>query len=75
MTVASKSQRDAKLDDLEVAVKEWRDRKKERLETQVTLAKRVLLGRTGAERLNNETVVQATDLLVDEIEEFLTGGG
>jgi len=75
MTVASKSQRDAKLDDLETAVKEWRDKKKKRLEEQVTLAKRVLLGRTDAERLNNETVVQATDLLVDEIEEFLTGGG
>jgi len=75
MAVASKEKRDGRLDDLEKAVKEWRDRRKEYLENQAELAKRVLRGRTGSQRLNNETVEQANDLVVTEIEEFLTGGG
>lgn len=75
MTTASKSDRDARLDDLEKAVKEWSERRAKQLDDQVELAKRVLRGRTGSQYVNNKTVERASDLLVTEIEEFLTGGG
>lgn len=75
MTVASKTDRDSRLDDLKEAVTNWRTKKRRQLEDQLELAERVLKGRKGSQGLNNTSVQQASSLLVDEIEEFLTGGG
>ena len=54
------------------ATEEWRDKRLKELEDKVTLAKRILQGRRGSERLANGTVISATALVADEIEDFLT---
>lgn len=72
--MASKAERDARLDELEAATKEWATNERKRLKAQVALSKKILRGRTGSERLNNTTVKAANELLVDEIDEYLTGG-
>lgn len=69
----SKAERDARLDTLTSAVKDWANKRREYLNNQLSFSKRVLKGRTGAERLNNASVEMASDLLVDEISQFLTG--
>ncbi len=69
----SKAERDARLDMLASAVRDWSKKRQEYLSNQLSFAKRVLKGRTGAERLNNASVEMASTLLVDEISKFLTG--
>ena len=69
----SKADRDARLDTLASAVKDWATKRREYLNNQLSFAKRVLKGRTGQERLNNASVEMASSLLVDEISQFLTG--
>ena len=71
--MADKGARDARLGELEKAVTDWATARRKYLNGQLTFGKAVLKGRTGAERLNNVTVSSASDLLVDEIESFLTG--
>jgi hypothetical protein len=73
MAVASQADRNAVLDELATAVKQWRDNRRRQLEDQVSLSKTILKGRTGSQRLQNETVTQCSSLVIDEIEEFLTG--
>lgn len=73
MAVASQAERNARLDELAAAVKQWRDKRVLRLEDQVALGRKILRGRRGAQGLQNETTKQASALLVDEIEDFLTG--
>ena len=69
----SKKERDARLDKLQTAVESWADKETERLEKEVVLMKKILKGRTGSERLNNTTVAGASDLLVEELNDFLSG--
>jgi hypothetical protein len=71
--VASKEERDARLDELATATTEWATKRRNQLQAQVAFSKALLKGRTGAERLNNKSVETASNLLVDEIEQFLTG--
>lgn len=71
--MASKAERDARLDALAQATKDWATRRREYLKNQVAFAKRVLKGRTGSERLAQATVKATTDLVVDEIDQFLRG--
>lgn len=71
--MATQTERNARLDELVDATKAWSKKRQKELNDQVSFAKRVLRGRTGSERLNNETVTKASDLLVDEIDTFLTG--
>jgi|RifCSP16_2_1023846.scaffolds.fasta_scaffold00001_13 hypothetical protein len=71
--MTDKQRRDEVLDELEVATKQWRDKHRRRLEDQVKLAQNILKGRNGPQRLQDETTKQASALLVDEIEAFLTG--
>lgn len=73
MATPSKEARDARLDDLAAAVAEWADRRQKSLDAQVSLSKRMLKGRTGAERLSASTTAQAASLTVDELDQFLTG--
>jgi hypothetical protein len=71
--MASKVARDARLTELVTKVNEWADKKQESLDRQVVRGKAILRGRTGAERLNNESVSSASILLTDEIGKFLQG--
>lgn len=73
MAVPSQEARDGRLDELSGAVKAWATRRRKQLNDQVSFGKRLLRGRTGADRLNNTTVKQASALLVDEIDQFLAG--
>jgi len=71
--MASKAERDARLDALAKATTDWAARRREYLKNQVAFAKRVLKGRTGSERLAQATVTATTNLVVDEIDQFLRG--
>lgn len=71
--MASKAARDARLTELVTSVNVWADKKQENLDRQVVRGKAILRGRTGAERLNNESVSSASILLTDEIGKFLQG--
>lgn len=71
--MATQEERNARLDELATATKEWATSERARLNKQVTLSKRMLKGRTGAERLNNTSVTTANVLLVDEINQYLAG--
>ncbi len=73
MAIADKEARDARLDELATATTEWAAKKRKRLQDQVAFSKALLKGRTGGERLNNTVVTSATNLLVDELNDFLTG--
>lgn len=71
--MANKAERDARLDELATATKAWAKKRREQLQTQVSFAKRTLKGRTGSERLAKASVSATTTLVVDQINEFLTG--
>lgn len=66
--------RNARLDSLKAAIIAWSDKRTKQLNDEVTFSKRVLQGRTGSERLANAPVQAASDLVVEEIDDFLTGG-
>ena len=65
--------RDKRLDELKKATTDWADKETKRLNDEVTFLKSVLQGRTGAGRLTNQNVADASKLVVDEISQFLTG--
>jgi hypothetical protein len=71
--MASEAERNARLDALSTATTEWADSKIAAYDKQVALGKRILLGRTGSERLSNASVESVSGFTVDEINEFLTG--
>ena len=73
MAVPSEKDRNQRLDELSSAVSAWAERRRTQLNNQVSFGKRLLKGRTGAERLNSVSVQRASDLLVDELDQFLTG--
>ena len=72
-TKAEREARDARLDALKTATEQWHTRRRQQLEGEAALAKKLLKGRTGAERLNNASVEAASELLVDELNNFLAG--
>ena len=71
--MASIDERNARLEVLKVATEAWASKKKKHLEDQVTFSKKVLRGRTGAERLASAPVSIAKELVQDSINVFLTG--
>ena len=71
--MASKAARDKRLTELVTEVNAWADKKQKYLDSQVTRSKAILRGRTGSERLNNESVSSASILLTDEISKFTQG--
>jgi len=70
---ASTEDRNKRLDALGTAIQDWAKTRRDYLTKQVAFSKRLLKGRTGAERLNQATVDSATSLVVDQINSFLTG--
>lgn len=71
--MATKEERDARLDQLGSSVSAWAAQRRKQLQDEAAALKKLLKGRTGSERLNNTTVTTASSLLVDEIDQFLTG--
>jgi hypothetical protein len=63
--------RNARLDALRAAVVEWRTTEISRLDREVASAKKILAGRTGADRLPAQAQGQLSALIVDELDEFL----
>jgi hypothetical protein len=64
--------REERLTALETAVTEWADRRIEELEDQATFLRSVFDGRTNGGRLADYVTSEASSLLDDEINGFLT---
>lgn len=71
--MSTQAERNARLDALAIAVKNHADKQRKNLRKRVAINKRILQGRTGSERLAQASVQASSDLVVDEINEFLTG--
>ena len=71
--MATQAERNARLDTLAAAVTSWADKRTSRLQRESALLKKILKGRTGAERLNSASTDAASALLVNELSQFLTG--
>lgn len=71
--MATQDERNARLDKLAKATAEWAKNQRTYLQKQSTLAKRMLKGRTGSERLAQTSVGIVSGLTVDQINQFLTG--
>lgn len=71
--MATTAERNARLDELEKAVKQYATAQRRTLTHRVDVNKRILRGRTGSDRLAQASVQQSTGLVVDQIDEFLTG--
>lgn len=68
----SKAARDARLAALLTATNQWADRRTKELKNRVAVVKKILKGRTGSERLATSTSSAASDLVVRQIDDFLT---
>jgi len=69
--MADTAARDARLDALVEATKFWADKQTKALQERAASSKKILKGRTGAERLAQASVQAASALVVSEIDEFL----
>ena len=69
-----KEDRDAHLDALSDAVKEWGQKEQDRLENEVKFMRAVLMGRTGSEEAGTAALDAASALLQAEINDFLLYG-
>lgn len=65
--------RNARLDALEKATVDYAAQQTKLLQKRVDVSKRILKGRTGSERLAQAAVQQAGALVVNTINDFLTG--
>lgn len=66
------AERNARLDALADATTKWAERRTTELKNKLATVKKVLRGRTGSERLAAATSEAASDLVVREIDDFLT---
>lgn len=71
--MATQDERNKRLDSLATSIKEWAKNQRTYLQRQSALAKRILKGRTGSERLAQSSVSAVSTIAVDEINDFLTG--
>lgn len=71
--MATVAERNARLDTLQTAVQQYAKAQRATLNKQVARCKTILRGRTGSERLAQAAVQQGTTLVVQQINEFLTG--
>lgn len=69
--MASKAERDARLDALAASVEKWAKERRKNIDDRVASSKAILKGRTGADRLAQKGVEAASELVVNEIDEFL----
>lgn len=71
--MATTAARNARLDELEKAVKQYAAAQRKTLTHRVDQNKQILRGRTGSDRLAQASVQQSIGLVVGKIDEFLTG--
>ena len=71
--MATVQERNSRLATLQTAVSQYAKAQRAELNHRVDVCKRILQGRTGSERLAQASVQQATTLVVDQINDFLTG--
>jgi hypothetical protein len=71
--MATTAERNARLDALEQAVKQYAKKQRKTLNSRVDVCKRILRGRTGSDRLAQAAVQQSSALVVNTINDFLTG--
>ena len=69
MTTAA--ERNQRLDALQQAATEWADKRTTELQNRVDSNKKILQGRTGADRLAQSAVAASSALVVSEIDDFL----
>jgi hypothetical protein len=72
--MSTKEERDARIDALVEATNAWADKRKGELEKEATLLKRIQRGRSGSSRLSSKMTTTAAAQMIDEIDDFLTGG-
>jgi hypothetical protein len=70
----TKAKRDANLDTLKSAVKEWGAKEKTRLENEVKFMRAVLKGRTGSEKAGTKNLDTLQEILKLEVEDFIATG-
>lgn len=70
--MASKAERDARLDELKIATEKWAKERRKEIDDRIASSKAILKGRTGADRLAQKGVEAASELVVSEIDEFLS---
>lgn len=66
--------RDANLDQLKDAVKNWSKKEQDRLEHEVKFMRTVLKGRTGSEKAGTENLNTLQEILKLEVEDFIAYG-
>lgn len=66
-----KQERDARLKKLKDTTDTWADAEKKRLNKEADFLSLILKGRTGAGRLTQQNVADSSNLIVNEITEFL----
>jgi hypothetical protein len=71
--MSTKAERDARLDELKRATEEWAQKRTDQLKQRVDVAKRILKGRTGSERLMSHATQTVSNNLVADINAFLVG--
>lgn len=71
--MATVAQRNARLDALQQATTQYASAQRKNLQRRVDVCKRILRGRTGSERLAQASVQQSSLLVVNTINDFLTG--
>lgn len=71
--MGTREARDARLDELVKATNEWETKRTKELTDRVASSKKILKGRTGAERIHSTLITKGQALLVDEINAFLVG--
>jgi hypothetical protein len=69
---AASDARNKRLDDLQTATNEWAQKQTDRLNNDVAVAKAILKGRTGSERLASAASSAASDLVLTSINDFLS---
>jgi hypothetical protein len=70
--MSSVDERNARLDDLVKATSAWAAKRRKELKDRVDANKKVLKGRTGSECLAQAAVNATKELVVNQIDEFLT---
>lgn len=69
--MANEADRDARLDSLLTATQDWAKKRRKELQNRIDVSKQILRGRTGSERLAQDSVDAASSVVVEEIEDFL----
>ena len=71
--MADTAARNARLQALQTAATQWATQQTQVLNNQVTTLQNILQGRTGSDSLANASVTATSAVVVDSIDDFLTG--